>query len=96
MMCKLNLEQRALAVVPEVSFRWTDNRKLGNEQNLTSASCCSWRSVPRTKPTVAKAMPKHAPVKKAARKAKPPVTPVVETVAVELAIECAHERRRGD
>jgi hypothetical protein len=35
-----------------------------------------------TKRTVAKAKPKHAPVKKAARKVKQPVTPVVETVAV--------------
>jgi hypothetical protein len=34
-----------------------------------------------TKPTVAKAKPKRAPVKKAARKVK---QPVVETVAVEV------------
>ena len=34
--------------------------------------------------TVAKAKPKHAPVKKAARKVKQPIAPVVETVAVEV------------
>jgi hypothetical protein len=31
MIRKLDLEQRALAVAPEVSFRWTDDSKLGNE-----------------------------------------------------------------
>jgi hypothetical protein len=36
------------------------------------------------KRTVARAKPKHAPVKKAAQKVKQPVTPVVETVAVEM------------
>jgi hypothetical protein len=33
---------------------------------------------------VARAKPKHAPVKKAATKVKPPVAPIVETVAVEV------------
>jgi hypothetical protein len=33
MIRKLDLEQRALAVAPEVSFRWT-------EQNTISALCC--------------------------------------------------------
>ena len=37
-----------------------------------------------TKRTVAKAKPKHAPVKKAVRKVKPPVAPVVETAVVEM------------
>jgi hypothetical protein len=36
------------------------------------------------KRTVAKAKPKHAPVKKAARKVKQPIAPVVETVAVDV------------
>jgi hypothetical protein len=36
------------------------------------------------KRTVAKAKPKHAPVKKAAQKVKQPVAAVVETVAVEV------------
>jgi hypothetical protein len=31
MMRKLNLEQRALAVAPEISLRWIDDSKLGNE-----------------------------------------------------------------
>ncbi len=31
MIRKLDLEQRALAVAPEVSFRWTDDSKPGNE-----------------------------------------------------------------
>jgi len=30
-MRKLDLQQCALAVAPEVSFRWTDDSKLGNE-----------------------------------------------------------------
>jgi hypothetical protein len=47
MIRKLDLEQRALAVAPEVSLRWIDDSKLGNEQNSTLASlcsysCCSW------------------------------------------------------
>jgi hypothetical protein len=37
-----------------------------------------------TKRSIARAKPKHAPVKKAVRKVKQPVTPVVETVAVEV------------
>jgi hypothetical protein len=41
MMRKLDIEQRALAVAPEVSFRWTDDSKRGNEQNSTPAWCCS-------------------------------------------------------
>jgi len=44
MIRKLDIEQRALVVAPEVSFRWTDDSKLRNEQNSTSAWCCSWRS----------------------------------------------------
>ena len=31
MIGKLDLEQRALAVAPEVSLRWTNDSKLGNE-----------------------------------------------------------------
>jgi hypothetical protein len=31
MIRKLDLEQPALAVAPEVSFGWTDDSKLGNE-----------------------------------------------------------------
>jgi hypothetical protein len=42
------------------------------------------KSAKATKRTVAKAKPKHAPVKKAARKVKQPVAPAVETAAVEV------------
>jgi hypothetical protein len=37
MIRKLDLEQHALAVAPEVSLRWTNDSKLGTEQNSTSA-----------------------------------------------------------
>jgi hypothetical protein len=36
------------------------------------------------KRTVAKAKPKHAPVRKAARKVKQPIAPAVEALAVEV------------
>ena len=45
--------------------------------------------------TVAKAKPKHAPVKKAARKVKQPVAPAVETVAETVAVEVIEQSVPG-
>jgi hypothetical protein len=55
--------------------------KLRREAQLNAVRRKVAKAAKATKRTVARAKPKHAPVKKAVRKVKQPVTPVVETVA---------------
>jgi hypothetical protein len=61
--------------VQRAKLRRGNSAKRGKARRVSKAA---------TKRTVAKAKPKHAPVKKTARKVKQPVAPVVETVAVEV------------
>ena len=60
-------------------------QKRGKLRRENSAKRGKARKVAKAaKRTVARAKPKHAPVKEVARKVKQPVAPLVETVAVEL------------
>src|SRR6516162_126849 len=59
-------------------------QKRGKLPRGASAKLRKARKAAPAKRTVAKAKPKHAPVKKAVRRMKQPVTPAVETVAVEV------------
>jgi hypothetical protein len=70
-------------------------QKRGKLPKGTSAKLRKARKVAPAKRTVAKAKPKHAPVKKAARRMKQPVIPTIETVAETLAVEVIEQPAPG-